>query len=287
VATAMIRLTQEPTPPRAIRSGIPKGLEHVILRGMARDPADRFPSADAMQAALDRYAGGPGPQYPDPATTRALPPARRRAVGAAARRPPTIRSWILVPMILLVLAAAAIATGLLEIGGPLGVRPGQQGGAPETAEDAKVPVTDVRDFDPQGADRSEHPDQTQLATDGDSSTAWGTDHYATADFGGLKDGLGLWIGFGEDRKVDRVVIRSPLSGWTFQLRPGSPANALAQPLASESGETEFEADLSGKTVVILRPASTSGILIWITRLAPDEGRFAAAIAEVSVQGSTA
>ena len=144
----------------------------------------------------------------------------------------------------------------------------------------------VRDFDPQGQDHSENPEQARLAVDGDPDTAWTTDHYNSADFGRLKEGVGLWVGFDAGRKVTRVVIRSPLSGWSFQLRPGNSPDALAQPLASESGATTFEADPSGKTIVILRAASTSGILIWITHLAPDEGRFAAAIAEVSVQGST-
>jgi hypothetical protein len=38
--------------------------------------------------------------------------------------------------------------------------------------------------------------------------------------------------------------------------------------------------------LVLARAVAVKILIWITRLVPDEGRFAAAIAEVSVQGST-
>jgi hypothetical protein len=286
VATAMIRLTQDATPPRAIRPGISKGLEEVILRAMARDPIDRFPSAEAMQAALDRHAAEPGPRPTETASSRVQQtPPRRRLAESPARRPATFRSWVLVPLILLVLAAAAIATGLLEIGGPLGVRPPHEGGPTEVAGDTKIAITDVQDFDPQG-DRSEHPDQTPLADDGDPETAWTTDHYETADFGRLKDGLGLWVGFGKDREVTRVVIRSPLAGWSFQLRAGSSPDALAQPLPSEDGETTFGADPSGRTVVILQPASTSGILIWITELAPDEGRFAAAVGEVSVQGST-
>jgi eukaryotic-like serine/threonine-protein kinase len=287
VATAMIRLTQDPTPPRAIRSGIPEGVEEVILRAMARDPIDRFPSAEAMQSALDRFSTEPGRRSPDPAATHVLqPPTRRRSVGTPARRPTSFLSWVLVPLILLVLAAGAITTGLLEIGGPLGVRPAHEGGATEASGDTKIAITDVRDFDPEGADGSEHPDQTRLAQDGDPATAWTTDHYETADFGRLKDGVGLWVGFGQERNVTRVVIRSALAGWSFQLRAGSSPEALAQPMPSESGETTFEADPSGKTVVTLRPASASGILVWITELAPDEGRFAAAIAEVSVQGST-
>jgi hypothetical protein len=189
-------------------------------------------------------------------------------------------------MVLLVLVGAAIATGLLEIGGPLGVRPPHDQATNQSAGATRISIADVRDFDPQGSDHAEHPEQARLAVDGDPDTAWTTDHYNSADFGRLKEGVGLWVGFNVDRKATRVVIRSPLAGWSFQLRSGSSPEALAQPLASESGATTFQADPSGKTVVILRPTSTSGILIWITRLAPDEGRFAAAISEVSVQGST-
>ena len=285
VATAMIRLTQQPAPPRAIRPDIPKGLEDVILRALERDPVDRFPSAEAMHSALDRYAAEPGPPSAHPAATHTSPPARQ-ATAVPTGRSATFRSWILVPLILLVLAAAAIATGLLEIGGPLGVRPPHDQATNQASGATPISVVNVRDFDPQGQDHSENPEQARLAVDGDPDTAWTTDHYNSADFGRLKEGVGLWVGFDAGRKVTRVVIRSPLSGWSFQLRPGNSPDALAQPLASESGATTFEADPSGKTIVILRAASTSGILIWITHLAPDEGRFAAAIAEVSVQGST-
>jgi hypothetical protein len=285
VATAMIRLTQQPAPPRAIRPDIPKGLEDVIVRALERDPVDRFPSAEAMRSALDRYAAEPGPRSVHPEVIHASPSARP-AAEVAAGRSATFRSWILFPLILLVLAAAAIATGLLEIGGPLGVRPAHDAGMTKASEATRIPIVDIEDFDPQGPDRSEHRDEAPLAIDGDPETAWTTDHYNSADFGGLKDGVGLWVGFNADTRATRVVIRSPLPGWSFQLLPGSSPDALAEPLASESGATTFQADASGKTVVILRPAPTSGILIWITHLAPDEGRFAAAIAEVSVQGST-
>jgi hypothetical protein len=37
-------------------------------------------------------------------------------------------------------------------------------------------------------------------------------------------------------------------------------------------------------VVELRPVRASGLLIWITRLGADGGRFAASIAEVTVEG---
>jgi hypothetical protein len=286
VATAMIRLTHDPTPPRMMRPDIPRGLEDVILRALERDPADRFPSAETMRSALDRHAAAPTTRAAHPTTTGVLSAPAPRATAVRTGRSAIFRSWILVPLILLVLATAAIAMGFLEIGGPLGVRPPHDEPTNQAAGASRISIGDVRDFDPQGADHSEHPDQARLAVDGDPDTAWTTDHYNSADFGRLKEGVGLWAGFNADRNVTRVVIRSPLSGWSFQLRPGSSPDALDQPMASESGATTFEADPSGKTVVIVRPTSMSGILIWITRLTLDEGRFAAAISEVSVQGST-
>jgi tRNA A-37 threonylcarbamoyl transferase component Bud32 len=47
-------LTQEPEGIRKIRPEVPADLEHIILRCLAKDPAHRFPSVDALDAALAR-----------------------------------------------------------------------------------------------------------------------------------------------------------------------------------------------------------------------------------------
>jgi serine/threonine-protein kinase len=288
VATAMIRLTKPPLPPRAIRPGIPRPIEAAVLRALAVRPEDRFPSAEAMRAALDRHAHGTSR-----GVTRALPVEPEGKSAGSVRRVSTFRSWLLVPLILVIIAAAAVAGGLavgrLEIGGPLGVRPAPDSGSGSGSgqeSGGKVVIAQVRDVDPQGHDGSEHPGETGLAIDGDASTWWSTDHYSSADFGNLKDGVGLWMGFEEKTKVSRVVIRTPTPGWSFQLRAGSLSGAVgARPIPSTDGDTTFTAS-SERTVVVLEPVSTPGILIWITRLAPDGRRFAAAISEVSVQRST-
>jgi eukaryotic-like serine/threonine-protein kinase len=290
VATAMLRVTQDPEPPRQLRPDIPKGLEEATLRAMARDPQDRFGSAEAMLAALERFQDAPTTRsaFAGPGSTRMLRPQRRREASPApaTRRRGTFRVWFLVPLILLVLAAGAIATGLLEIGGPVGIRPGHKATTGSSGGDSRIDITTVRDFDPQGLPNSEHPDEVGLAIDGDTDTVWSTDHYNTADFGRLKDGVGLWLGFGHEARVTRVVIRSPFSGWSFQLRGGTSPDSAGRALTSTDGASTFTADSSGRTVIEVPPTTTSGMLVWITQLAPDEGRFAAAIAEVSVQGST-
>ena len=196
---------------------------------------------------------------------------------------------MLVPLLLILLAGAALAAGLalgrLEIGGPLGVRPAPQATDNAPADAARIRVVGAKDYDPEGADGSENPNETPLAIDGNPSTAWVTDHYSTAGFGRLKDGVGLWLEFGRLTQVGRVIIRSPLPGWTFELKAGSLAH-LSGPLASDAGQTTFSTSASGRADITLEPVQTSGILIWITGLAPDQGRFAAAVAEVSVQGTS-
>nr|MBA3302918.1 serine/threonine protein kinase [Acidimicrobiia bacterium] len=51
-ATAVARLTSDPLPPRQVRTGIPRSLEAVVLRAMARDLDARFPSAAELRRAL-------------------------------------------------------------------------------------------------------------------------------------------------------------------------------------------------------------------------------------------
>jgi hypothetical protein len=46
----------EPRSPRTIVARYPAELEQIVLRGMARDPADRYPTAEAMRIELEAFA---------------------------------------------------------------------------------------------------------------------------------------------------------------------------------------------------------------------------------------
>ncbi|MBX3156057.1 MAG: protein kinase [Deltaproteobacteria bacterium] len=71
--------TEDPAPPSALRAGIPAELDAVLLRCLARDPAQRHPTAEALVDALEELspalALGSSPEIP-PALPRAALPAR-------------------------------------------------------------------------------------------------------------------------------------------------------------------------------------------------------------------
>ncbi|SSC24720.1 Serine/threonine-protein kinase [Klenkia terrae] len=56
-----------PEPPSAVRPGIPDVLDGVVLRGLAKDPADRWTSAGGMAAAARAALGVSGIEVPRPA----------------------------------------------------------------------------------------------------------------------------------------------------------------------------------------------------------------------------
>jgi serine/threonine-protein kinase len=53
----LIALARDPVePPSRVRPGIPEDLERVVLRCLAKSPAQRFPDADALEQALGACA---------------------------------------------------------------------------------------------------------------------------------------------------------------------------------------------------------------------------------------
>ncbi len=55
---AMKHLSEVPTPPSELRSEVPHDLDSVVLRALAKDPAERYGSAEEMDADLARVAKG-------------------------------------------------------------------------------------------------------------------------------------------------------------------------------------------------------------------------------------
>jgi eukaryotic-like serine/threonine-protein kinase len=77
VEIAMKHLSSMPEPPSAKRAEVPRDLDLVVLRALAKDPADRYQSAEEMDADLARVARG-----------AAVSPATEEAATAIISRPP-------------------------------------------------------------------------------------------------------------------------------------------------------------------------------------------------------
>jgi eukaryotic-like serine/threonine-protein kinase len=76
VSIAYQHVRERPQPPSLVNPQVPAPLEAVILQGMAKSPADRYQSADAMRADLDRFVHGQpvlAPPAPDEPATVVVP----------------------------------------------------------------------------------------------------------------------------------------------------------------------------------------------------------------------
>jgi hypothetical protein len=274
LAAAMMRLTRDPVPPRAVRTGIPRALDAIVMRALAREPDQRFASAEDMSAALSRLHSGRGPA-PLP---RAAAPAH-----APVGRSGAFRFWMLVPLLAVLLAAAAIGVGLLigtlQFGGPLGIQ--QKKASPAGAKGASGDVlkpAEVTIFDPDG-DNQENDADLPAVTDGDPSTVWETENYRQLDFGGIKPGLGIVFDLGKQATVTGFKLVTPHPGFDFEIRVGNDPQALR----NHAGPS-FTAKSTMRTS--MDAARGRYVLLWMTDVVPiGDGSNRDTVAEFKVFGS--
>lgn len=261
IATATMRLADTPRPPGALRPGIPRRLESVTMRALAREPEERFQSADEMNAAL-------GPQAPHGV---AGPVARPTPEDH--RRQSAFRSWVAIPLILIAVAAVAVG-GVLLLASVFDDNPSEPT-AGELEESRPIPISGTTSFDPSPGDGAEHDADLPDAIDGNPDTAWQTEGYSTADLGGAKPGVGIVFDLGNPRMVGSMVLQTDSPGYAFSMFAGESATsfdpAAGSPLTSTEGETSFTAE--DGLELALEPVRARYVMIWITELVPvDEYR---------------
>jgi tRNA A-37 threonylcarbamoyl transferase component Bud32 len=305
-ATALARLQREPLRPRQVRPGVPKALEEVVCRAMARDPDQRYETAADLRAALLAAGAAPSPEADLTGTHVATAPAAAppRAPGAPPDPVPpperapsfrqTERSW-LVPTILLVGLALALGTAGLLLGrsGAGDLIGGVKDALTGTAEAAPIPISAVSAFDPscersectagqRGGDDHENDDDAGRAADGDGGTVWRTEGYNNRDITALKPGVGLVVQLESVQELTELQVDSPTNGWRAQIYvarsdPGNLAG-WGDPVATT------ESLPAGPNTIGLGDTDGGAVLIWITDRGDAEGRSAAEIAEVRVSG---
>jgi hypothetical protein len=273
----MKHIQETPAAPRSIKAGIPRAVEAVILKSLAKQPSDRFSSAAEMRTAL-QHSVSSGRTTVMRAVERPAP-AADSATTASTSSLSAFR-W-LIPVMLVVAALVALAIYLPSVlGGPddtAGRRPGGGGAGAVNPGSRSIPIRSVTSFDPEG-DRTEHQELVGAVTDGDASTAWHTEHYNSA-LQVNKPGVGLLFDLGSSVQVDHFRITSQTPGFGFELRTGDQRGAT---------ETSFRITKSvadaARTEDVSFPASSHRYwLVWITSL-PGGGGGAANINEVKFFG---
>jgi serine/threonine protein kinase len=316
VATAALRLETEALPMRSLRAAVPRALDGVVARGLARRPEDRFPSAgafaDALAPFVDADTGQTAALAARTEATVALPrtaggaraPDGRRdgtRVAAGSSRPRDARStsafvrsegrWLAPVLGLLLLAAVLVgvglATGMLAADSfpRVFARDEPQDETPAPAAAALVAPVDLRSFDPQGNDGRENDDRLPALIDGDEDTSWRADLYNTADFGNLKDGVGVVIDLGRRHRLEQIALRTTTPGIRYEIRVAdAPADELRgwRVVGSVAEATGLDA------VRFEQAPTTRYVLVWVTgNLQPQNGRFTAGFAELAVRGGPA
>ena len=226
---------------RALRDDVPRWLDRAISRALAPEPDERFADALAFADALSM------PEHDDD-------PGRRGVV----------RTWFAVPLLVGVVAVIVIAAGIwlgqLEVGGPLGIRSAREPdrttspAAPATAPQMMRPVA-ATVFDPLG-DGSENSSTAPAAIDGDDATAWRSEAYRYPDGGLGKDGVGLVFDLGEARDVRGFRLTTPHPGYAFQVAVGEDPDALLDALGPP-----LTAEASSRGELMARGRY---VLVWVT-----------------------
>jgi serine/threonine-protein kinase len=290
--TALARLHRDPLRPRQVRASVPKALEHVAMKALAREPGDRYASVSDLRAAL--LASG-ATTAPDPDLTGTmsvvggtvagapLPAGRADAPTAGGAPAPSFRQserGLQIPVLIVVVVAVALGiAGLLIRGSGAGSLLDAFGGGGDVTGGAAVQVSSAKAFDPSG-DGHENDANTGLAIDGKADTGWKTEGYNDRDITKLKDGVGLILQLDGTHTLNSLKVLSPTSDWTVAIYVADSAGpALADWGPPVTTKAHLEA---GTNDLDLDGAKGSALLVWILDRGDAPGRAGAELDELTV-----
>jgi len=254
VAIAMQHINAPPPPVTLKRPEVPRRLEAAVDRALAKDPAARFQTMAAFEQELEACLAQVRSGH-DEGATGVLPVVKPRRTTRVAQ-PRRRRNFVVALLAVLAVAVVGVVVFLLVDDNA----PSTAGGGGGGGSSAVVGVKAVSAYDPEG-DGQENDSEVPQATDGNPSTAWETEHYATAAFGNLKSGLGLVLDAGASVKLKSLTVTSDSPGYTALIKTGpSPTGPFADDSSSQAagGSTTFELD----------GATARYYLLWITNLGP-------------------
>jgi len=290
MAVALKHITTSPPAPSAVRAGIPRALEEVVLKAMAKAPEARYQSAAELQTALlsvdmdgrDPVGGGVDVGAPTGVVAAPpLPPPRHDHTPPRGVPPSfvqTERKWMVPAVAIVAVALTLGVVGILFARSDTGQRLLDDVTADEgpSATRQAIPKPTPLAFDPPPGSEAEHDDELPFLVDGDPATAWSTENYSNHRFGDLKPGVGVVLQLNGAHKLKELKVTSPSKGWAAEVlvadAPRPTREAWGAPVASKrriaDGSITF--DLDGRT--------GGAVLLWITDLG--EGNSAVRIGEM-------
>jgi putative peptidoglycan lipid II flippase len=226
------------------------------------------------------------------------PGAQNRAPAAPQRR----RRWIglLLVLAVLLIAAGIISALILDRRLSAGGEPtpsSDQSGTNTTsttstertpARPSKLTIAGARDFDPQGGDKTENPDEVRFAYDGDESTRWRTvQYFGNPRLGNIKRGVGLVLDLDKPQPVHSIHLTLSGNGTTVQFRvPKSDPSQTAKPPMSSDRRwrtVAAESQAGGSaTLTAEQDVTTRYVLVYLTSLPKEGTGYRGGIYEVEV-----
>lgn len=299
-------------PPDQVRAGVHRGLSELAMRALVNDGATASrqeqpcTTPDELAKAV---AAMPRVLPPEPAFT--APPEYQRTTyqqgtyGRPSARPASATQpvipvpptplqsrtgkalkWAVSALLIAALGLGSwqLAETVLHRGKDSGeqvpTQTTENGGDDNNAVEPSKPVTitKAQDYDPLGADGSEKP-LIKNVYDGDASSYWNTDGYFSADFGRLKEGVGVVLDLGKVQQVGNVEV-SFLGSTSVELRTTEDPSVPRMP----DGFTKA-AEGSGTKVSLKpdKPVQARYLLVWLTELPPsDDGNYRGKVSDIKV-----
>jgi eukaryotic-like serine/threonine-protein kinase len=277
VGVAMKHVNERMPDVQAKRPEVSSALAAVVERATEKNPDKRYPDMNAMltdlESALEVEIARAGRATGEATTVLDSVPPRHRRILTSRR--------VSVAGILLVLAGTAAALLIAGLTGESRERGNGGGGTDVTGE--PIELASAVDFDPIGGD-GELPEETDFAIDGNQSgTQWVGEHYDTELFGGLKDGVGLYVETEEPVTPTTMIVLSPVGGWDAEIYsaasgPPETLDGWTGPIGMiTNADTESQAPLEV-------PEPSRFFLLWFTKLASasDEDRFRPEVSDIEL-----
>jgi hypothetical protein len=225
-----------------------------------------------------------GPPLPMLPASTALPPSRSQS-----------KVVILIVAAFVALSLLIAYFGIRDLGGSAGTSdatstvrvtsppvkapavPAQPTATTAPAGGRPIAILSATGFDPEG-DHSEKNSQAARVYDDDVSTMWTSEGYNSPQFGGLKKGAGVLLDLGQPTSTHQVSIELGFGPVDVTVYAATETSVEGATVIGEATAASGQIQLKAASVM----PKAQYVIVWFTKLAPDDGQFRASIAEIAL-----